>query len=167
MLEYFIPLVVLLGVFIGVFLAKVSPEEMKSGKKYFIFLKVLFFFIISITLFYLGYTHDYLFYIMFLFGVIFGTFVHWTYFYLGLALAASYFTPYLTLVGGMSFVFGIPFGTLRVINKKFNLRKILYMVGYFLLPFIMVLYGDLEAGLIFAFASGALFVRPIAVLRWL
>src|SRR3989344_5338071 len=54
MLEYLIPLIVFSGLILGVILAKVSPEEMKSGERYFKILKKITLAILIISLIFLA-----------------------------------------------------------------------------------------------------------------
>ncbi len=165
MFEYFLALITLLGIIVGIILTKISPEEILPGRKYFIFVKVLFLFCLAGTLLILGFEHSILYYFLFLLGIITGTFLHWTYMYLGFALAASFSTSYLALIASEIFIFGIPFGTLRKLHKKLGLKKLLFLVLYFSLPFLLLFYFNISPNLIFAFCGGALFVRPISVLH--
>jgi len=138
------------GLLVGVLLGKLTPEEFKSGKKYFMLLSKIFLFIIILILIYLlGFSY---WLVGILFGLIVAYFFRNIYFYLGLAvfsggnIFASFFV----------FLFGLPYGTLVYNIKKYN-NKILVDALFFFVSAIVLLVPQYTEFII-SFSAGALFI---------
>ncbi len=137
------------GVLVGLLLAHLTRDELKSGKKYFVLFYRILLFILIIYLLYLSEIN------WWLLGIILGFLVSLIfselYFYLGLAVF-SVFNVYTAFI---TFLIGLPYGTLLYGCK--GLKK--YLVYSLLLFFVpaLILLIDIPQTFIYAFVSGGLF----------
>lgn len=149
--QIFIPIVAFLGLILGILLAKISPEEMKPGKKYFIIFRNVLLPIISIILFYFS-NYNILFFIV---GLIIGYFIKLDYFYFGLVLAFAFYVSkeILFILASLIFIYGLPTGTL--LEKKIKPKQFLKLMAMFFLPFIILTFGPYkETNIVFGLCSG-------------
>ncbi|MEW6063073.1 MAG: hypothetical protein AB1571_01745 [Nanoarchaeota archaeon] len=145
------------GLLIGVLLAKLSPEEVKPGKKYFIILKKLVLLSIIITLVY--YT-KFLF-LSFFIGVLFAYFFNYAYLYLGLSLIVSVISKQFNLlIASFIFIYGLPYGTL--LNKNILKKTVLYLL-LFLAPLLLIInnLNIIYTNIISSFVVGSIAVLII------
>ncbi len=162
MQELLIILISFLGLVIGSWLAFLTPEEFNSGKKYFISLKKTTLFILVIIFllptFNIIYTV-----ILFIIGVLTAKFFRKIYFYLGLALALSFFisVEFSLLTSSLIFIFGLPHGTLHareyLKDKKKLIKLLIFQLILFLLPS-LTLFFNFYVTDIAALISGSLFM---------
>lgn len=151
--EFFIPLVSFLGLVVGIILAKVSPEEMKPGKKSFQAMRILTLFLLIAALLYYSGLNLYLLAI----GLALGLFVRLGYLYLGAALAGALMMSResLLIVSSLVFIYGMPYGSLLESQKKITLQKLLSFALVFAIPFLLLL-SQLKPGHILSLAAGLL-----------
>ncbi|HLC87338.1 MAG TPA: hypothetical protein VJH65_03635 [Candidatus Nanoarchaeia archaeon] len=165
MLEFLIPLIAFSGLIFGILLSKISPEEMKSGKKYFNYLKKIALAVLVISLIFLTAPFSWYVLLGLIIGYISALLLKRVYFFLGLALLLSFltFNPNFTLlVSSLIFIFGLPLGSL--INMELKKRKdiyflVLFNLLFFLAPLLLLFVQDLFVyNLIFplAFTAGSL-----------
>jgi len=129
MLEFLIPLIAFSGLIFGILLSKISPEEMKSGKKYFNYLKKIALAVLVISLIFLTAPFSWYVLLGLIIGYISALLLKRVYFFLGLALLLSFltFNPNFTLlVSSLIFIFGLPLGSL--INMELKKRKDIYHI---------------------------------------
>ena len=143
-LTYFLaPIIAYLGLLLGIILIKLAPEEQKPGKKYFILLKkILFFLIIAFLLF--SYRINYIFSaILLLFIIILMSTGKLNlsksiivYILFGFTLYFSYKIPDLFIIESiLVFLYGIPNASLML--KKNNYYDILVKNLWFFAPIII------------------------------
>jgi hypothetical protein len=151
--KFFIPLISLSGLFFGILLAKISPEEMLPGKKYLTAFYLAMLFTIACSLAYMSRL-----YLILAIGLVIGFFLPLLYLYLGIALVGSFFSSdnELLLISSLIFMIGLPFGSLFASNK-FNYNKLLYYILIFLAPLIMFLLPVTDSHVMFSLSSGLLF----------
>lgn len=151
--EFFIPLVSFLGLVVGIILAKVSPEEMKPGKKSFQAMRILTLFLLIAALLYYSGLNLYLLAI----GLALGLFVRLGYLYLGAALAGALMMSResLLIVSSLVFIYGMPYGSLLESQKKITLQKLLSFALVFAIPFLLLL-SQLKPSHILSLAAGLL-----------
>lgn len=140
-----------LGIVVGYILSKFTKEEIKLGRKYFIWLEKTILFILAVALIY-NIWGDYW---VLIGGVVFGFIVAFLinlYFFLGLALFSSFSisNDFVLLIAALVFMFGLPFGSLM---KKLN---ILEEILLFALPFILVFFSNVNTNLFSAISAGGL-----------
>ena len=162
MQELLIIIISFLGLVIGSWLSFLTPEEFNSGKKYFILLKkaILFVLVIIFLLptFSLMYTIS-----LFIIGALAARFFRKVYFYLGLALALSFFISieFSLLTASLIFIFGLPHGTLNANKYLKDWRKIIkpliFSLVLFLLPTIALFFNFYVTD-VAALISGAMFM---------
>ena len=146
-----------IGLLIGILLAKLSPEELKPGKKYFILLKKIILIAIVISIIYYSKLS--------LFGLFIGAFIGYffkkEYFYFGLALVVSLqLTKFNILLASLIFIYSLPYGTLL---KKNIIKEININLALFLLPLLFLinnLYLSYDS-LLSSFIISALIVKLI------
>jgi hypothetical protein len=142
-----------IGLVVGIFLAKFTKEEFKSGRKYFVLLCKVVLFVLIVYFLYLAEIN--LLILGFVLGVLVAYFFSNIYFYLGLGVFSS-LNVYVTF---LVFLFGLPYGTL-IYHQK-NLRKrILISLLLFFVP-ALILLVDVSTTLVFSFVAGALFMKFI------
>ena len=144
-------IIAFLGLIAGYILSKFTKEEIKVGRRYFIWLKKVILFILAIALIY-NVWGDYW---VLIGGVVLGfiiAFVINLYFFLGLALFSSFSISnnFVLLVAALVFMFGLAFGSLI---KKLN---ILGEVLLFALPFILIFFSNVNVNLFLAISAGGL-----------
>ena len=138
------------GLIIGLVLARFTPEEFKSGEKYFILLykSVLFLLIV-----YLLYFVEFNWWIIGLFpGALAGYFFRNVYFYLGL----GYFATLNIYAAFLIFLFGLSWGTLMYHAKNFKKILLFSFILFFVSSFILLF--KIPETLILSFVAGALFM---------
>lgn len=121
-----------LGLLAGVIIASFTKEELKPGKKYFILLEKALLLAISIVIIF--YVKD--FFPFLILGVLASLAFRKVYFYFGLALPLA-FENLLLLLSSLTFVFGMPYGTL--LAKK-SFKKEIIGSGTFFLAGILLAY---------------------------
>ncbi|MBS3159613.1 hypothetical protein J4436_02390 [Candidatus Woesearchaeota archaeon] len=112
MIIYLALLFIPIGIIFGIILAKKIPEEIKPGKKYFKLFEILLLTIIFLI------SLKEINYILLFIGVIIGYFFTKEYFYFGLLNLSS-------LIISLVFIYGLPFGTINLNNKKEIIRNII------------------------------------------
>ena len=169
MFEPLVGVVVIAGFFIGGLLAKISPEEMKPGRVYFVWLLQALALLITASIVY--YSNFSLYGIaLMLMGMAFGVFIREYYLHIGMAVAASLFidSRAIVLIGALTFIFSIVHGTLSFSFGKFTLKRITPRMIFFALPFLMLLV-DVTPGLPMSFALGAfassIIIKPFRPFR--
>ncbi len=142
--------IAVLGLAVGAVLAKVSPEEMKPGKKYFSFLRKLMLtaFLVVLALYSNG-MWQYI-----LIGLVIGFFIRLNYLYFGLAMASAS-GNLLFLVAALIFLYGIPTGSLMVEKSVFRPLVILITLIAFFLPFLLKLI-TLSSPVVMSLCLGAM-----------
>ena len=140
-----------LGVVVGYILSKFTKEEIKPGRKYFIWLKKIILFILAIALLYNVWGDYWVLIGWVVFGFIVAFLIN-LYFFLGLALFSSFSisNDFVLLVAALVFMFGLPFGSLM---KKLD---ILEGALLFALPFILVFFSNVNTNLFSAISAGGL-----------
>ncbi|MBI2671268.1 hypothetical protein HYX18_04815 [Candidatus Woesearchaeota archaeon] len=162
-----VSLLAFLGLVFGMFLAFFTKEELKPGRKYFgILLKAVT--IVLIVMLITKSLNNYLLLsIAFILGMIISFIFRKNYFYLGFIIVGSSFLgdDFFSLISGLVFLFGLPFGTMIASNNLNKIKKLYnIVVSNFILyaiPFLVLFFGNLiqnYTNIIFAFSSGALFV---------
>jgi len=122
-----------IGLLIGILLAKISPEELKPGKKYFIMLKKLV--LLSIILSLLYYTKFS--FLLFFIGIMFAYFFNHIYLYLGISIVISLVSKqFNVLIASLIFIYGLPHGTL--LNKNI-LKRVALNLFLFLTPLLLII----------------------------
>lgn len=152
----FLPLaiVAILGLAVGALLAYISPEELKKGEKYFCFLRKLILTAIIVT-FALNSAGKWQYILV---GLVIGFFLRFNYLYLGLAMAVSTGSTLLA-VATLTFIYGIPTGTLLMHKHLFRPIIILITLAAFFLPLPLNLF-QVSSPIIMSFCLGAL-VHPV------
>lgn len=138
-MKFLIPIVVFVGFLIGGLLARVSPEEMKPGEKYFLWvLRVILLAVIASLFYFSGFSWFGL-----LLGIVFGFFVREYYFAFGISLAMAMLMSdsALLLLGALVFAAGIVYGTLTSVSGRFTFTNVFAKVAFFFLPFCILLVG--------------------------
>ncbi len=146
-----VSLISFLGLFVGMVLAFVSPEEMKPGEKYFKIIKGLAFIVMAVIIVYLTWYHNILFFItIIVFLVFYLKFLdsHWFYLALGIYMGLGFrMEKFFIVVACLVFICGLPTGSLFVYKskskKKFDIVKdallkhtLPYAIPALLLPFL-------------------------------
>ena len=155
MLEFLVPIISFLGIFIGVLLKKIAKEEIKFGKhgpKYFVWMKRIILFLILLVMLY--FTNDYtLVGIGIIIGIILGIFIT-EYLFLSMALVFSFTQTenLLLIISSLVFLYGLPYGS---ILRKIKLQFIPTII-FFFLPFSLLLITP-DINLIIGIAAGGLF----------
>ncbi len=120
-----------LGLFVGMLLAFVSPEEMKPGEKYFKIMKGILFIVIGVVMVYLTWYNNLLFFITaIVFLVFYIKFLdsHWLYLALGIYIGLGFhIQKFFIVIACLVFICGLPIGSLFVSGskskKKFDIIK--------------------------------------------
>lgn len=148
-----LPFVAFSGLIVGIILAKFCAEEIEPGRKYFEPLKIAIIFILGIALF-AKTIHHYEFFIL---GCLAGYVFRKAYFFLGVAIASvlSMSQQMIIFVSSLTFIFGLPEGTLLKSWK----RDLLFSLLFFGIPFALLL-GNFEMGQFMSFAAGGLLINP-------
>jgi hypothetical protein len=137
------------GILVGLFLAHLARDELKSGKKYFILIYRILLFILIIYLLYLSEINWWL--LGIIFGFIFSIFFSELYFFLGLAV----FSSLNVYVAFITFLIGLPYGTL-LYTKKGVKNYLIYALILFFIP-ALILLVNIPSTFVYAFIIGALF----------
>ncbi|RME54732.1 hypothetical protein D6777_02895 [Candidatus Woesearchaeota archaeon] len=155
--KFFIPLICFLGYFFGIVLAKISPEEMAPGKKYFKAFKIILILLLGALSAYYG---KYLLFIIL--GLVLGYFIPALYFYLGLLLVAAFLSSseLLVMFSSLIFIFGLPSGSLDASKKNGLAEKFVLNLILFSLPLLLLLI-DTNASFLYSLSSGLLLGRFI------
>ena len=147
-LSYFLAAIIsYLGLLVGILLIKMAPEEQKPGRKYFVFLKaVFFFFIIALILFYYGVN------LIFSLAILVLLFVFMINKKLHLEMSAIvyllfgfvfYFSSKIfdlfIIESALIFLYGIPASSLIIKPRKGNYKEIFIKNLWFFLP-VLILY---------------------------
>jgi hypothetical protein len=114
-----------LGLFVGLLLVHISPEEFKPGKKYFLIL-----FIVSAIALWVIMHFSYVWW-LYLIGIILGMLFSYEYIYLGVGAVYSGM-PW--LYGSILFIFGLGYGSYFKEDKK----RILISAGLFLVTLFLL-----------------------------
>ncbi|MCD4759991.1 hypothetical protein K8R33_03815 [archaeon] len=139
-----------IGLIVGVFLARFTKEEFKTGKKYFILICRVVLFILIIYLLYLVEINWLL--LGFVLGAFVGYFFRNVYFYLGLGVfSLNVYFAFLV------FLFGLLYGTL-IYHVEKVWRKVLFSFIWFVLG-AFILLVDISNTFIYSFVAGALFMH--------
>ncbi len=142
------------GIFIGLFLAKYTKEELKPGRKYFItFYKMMLFLLIVYLLYFVTLDWYALFFVL---GFIVTLFFSNLYFYLGLAVfsSASLYMAFFV------FLLGLPYGTLLYSRKKLK-NYLLYSFVFFVLSALVLLVDIVGINYFIAGALFSFFLRKV------
>ncbi len=156
MLEFLIPIISFLGIFIGLLLKKIASEEVKFGKfgpKYFVWMKRIILFIMISTILFFG--RSYLFLMIGLvLGLILGVFIT-EYFFLGISTAISFSLSQniLLVISSLTFLYGLPYCS---ILRKIKLKQTLLIVCLYFIPFISLLTNT-NIDLLIGISAGGLF----------
>jgi hypothetical protein len=151
-LEFLIPIIVFLGLIVGILINKYIKEEVKQYNNYLIFGKrILLLILVIIALYFLKLNLLNL--ILFILGFIFGFIFRSRFFYLGFLLALSFLISkeVMLLIASIIFIYGIFYGAL---NKKWIIIKFIF----FLVPFSLLLF-NINYEPFLAFVAGALFLK--------
>ncbi len=153
MLASLVPVVVFVGFFVGALLAHVSPEEMRSGRRYFIWLTCIISLAILAGLFYFGGFSIF----GFLLGILFGILIREYYFALGMAVAMSTLVSpeAFFFISALAFAFGVVYGTVIKSSGKFTFTNVATKIAFFFLPF-CILFVPVPPKPFLMFAAGAL-----------
>lgn len=147
------------GLFFGMLLAQIAPDEVKPGKKYFSILQYALSTAIAIVLLYnvINSQEQYLAIVAsFAVGIILAVLFKIKYLYLGIGLFSSALTKdVFALLASLIFIYGLPAGTLLA-RKKIKLISTSMLA--FAIPS-MALFMPLFNNYLAAFAAGALLGR--------
>lgn len=151
---FFLPLIVVfLGLYVGAALAFIAPEELKTGKKYFLILQMIFItLIIALILYYRQIPYFVIggaaVFVLFLLNLVKKDISVIVYALLGiLFVSAAYSTPnaFFTAATTM-FLYGIPTGTLYASNNKKKTKSLIMqdmLLKYFIFIVVAILVNML------------------------
>ncbi len=142
----FFGLISIISVFIGLIIANYTKDEYKQGKFYFNILEIII--LISLIIITINYNFNYL---LLIFGIIIGFIVRYEYFYFSIFIISIINKNYNFLVSSLTFLYGLPFGTLIFKNIK-NYKTLILQLTLFFIPIILYFF---KFNLI-SIASGAL-----------
>jgi len=132
-MNYLLPLISFVGLFVGNYLYKVAKEEIWYGKFWFLLMqKVLLLSIIGSFIYFFEFNYWVI--LGFILGLVLAEFFNlWS--FLGFSLLSSYFisSNVLFLVSSLIFIYGLPVGTLM---RKVRIEEIFYLFLCFIIPFI-------------------------------
>lgn len=117
--------------YIGIFLSKHNPEEMKKGEKYFRLIMLISLIALIVVLFFKFNL------VYFIVGLVLGFILRKEYFYFGVASVSAVLFN-LFLVHSFIFLYGLPYGTLVTYKKK--IRELFYNVIWFFVPFVLYFF---------------------------
>ncbi len=147
------------GLFLGMLLAQIAPDEVKPGKKYFSILQYMLSTAIAIVLLYnvINSQGQYLAIVAsFAVGIILAMLLKIKYIYLGIGLFSSALAKdVFALLASLIFIYSLPTGTLLVRKK---VRLLLTSILAFAISS-MALFMPLFNNYLAAFAAGALIGR--------
>jgi len=132
-------IIAFLGIIIGLILARFTKEELRPGKKYFIWFKKIILLILVVTLIHFSLTKIFFIrdFVFTLIGLIIGLFVGYffkkEYFYFGFVLYLLAYTSSFLFISILIFLFGLPYGTL-LFTKKYKYNTLLYDFIAFIFP---------------------------------
>ena len=163
-------IIAFLGLIVGLILARFTKEELKPGRKYFIWFKKIILLVLVVSLVYIAWSN--MFFIKeaigaiigFLVGLIVAYFFKKEYFYFGLALYILAYTQSFIFITILIFLFGLPYGTL-LFSKKFKYKTalfdlIMFIIPLLIFPLILFFTGNpilLYDHITLAFTAGAFF----------
>lgn len=133
-------LIVFLGIVIGLVLNKLVREEMKLGRKYFLWLEKALFVAIIVSLIVLSGGFSFFSLIFLIVGFFVAFLLKETYFYLGLGLVLAFISDnkdYLAVIASFIFVIGLVFGALKDFKKENVKRIFLFSVIGFFIVFVL------------------------------
>lgn len=135
--EFFVPLVSFLGLVAGMILAKVSPEEMGPGKRFFRVMRLSIILLLGVMLLY--YSEMNL--ILLAIGIAIGFFLRLGYLYLGAAIVGALLASReaLLMISSLVFMYGLPYGTLLESSKRMGTKRMLLFALVFAIPFLLLL----------------------------
>ena len=142
LLTILISFIAFLGQVIGELLARISPEEMKPGRKYFSFFEIFFIFVICILGLVLFPINIWL----LLLGIVFGLIFKKTYSYFG-GLLFGLTSNYLFLFSTLVFIYGLFYGTLNGSFK--DIRKLVFDLLLFFAAGAVVLFVKFDLSSVF------------------
>lgn len=148
-------IIVILGLVFGAFLSKRVKEEVKQGKKYFIFFErlilVLFIFILILL-----YRINVIILIGVVVGLLIGKYFKRIYFYFGIVIVSVAKNVELLLIFiSLVFLFGLIYGA----RNKFKLKNLILDVVVFLIPFsflFMETFINSKIGFLIGFSMGGI-----------
>ncbi len=151
--EFFVPLISFFGLVAGIILARISPEEMKQGKKFFKVMRLAVLFMLIVMLLY----YSNLNLLMLAIGLSIGFFIRLGYLYMGVSLAGALLASRdaFFMIASLVFIYGLPYGTLLESRRKINVRKLLLSGMTFAAPFFILLF-PLEPSYILSLCAGLL-----------
>ncbi len=124
----------ILGIFLGYFVAKFTKEELKSGLIYFNVLELII--LILLPLLFLYYSFNW---VLLISGIVLGIILRFEYLYFGFGIISSFFNINLSFLSSiLVFIYGLPFGGIFYYKKKF--RMLFFHTILFLIPFIFYLF---------------------------
>ena len=124
-MQYFVPLVAFLGLFLGMFLKKWIPEEVVASERYRFYLEKFLLLSLFGYLLYISSFGSLLSFVFFALGFVLGLFVREVYLFFGFALLSLDF-----VVAVLVFLYGLSYG-----KKKF-----LPSALFFFSPFLLLLF---------------------------
>ncbi len=139
-------IITFLSIFIGIALAKISPEELKPGKKYIVFFyRILLVSIILIILYHLFLTKNYIFLTIIIILTIslrlikqYNDIITWI--LLGIIFyLSSKQLNYFLIISSLIFLLGLPFGTLLCYQNKNPIKTVIKYVWYIIIAIILFL----------------------------
>ncbi len=142
-------LLAFLGFPLGFLLKRITKDEIKQGKKYFVFMIRALLIIIALILMYNFKPHWIL-----VIGIITAYFLSFNYLYFGLTyIILDNFILYVML-----FIFGLPYSTLKD-NKKTILKELIF----FIIPLLLLVsnFNEIYGKEIASFAVGFLFTKAV------
>ncbi len=148
-------IIIILGLIFGFLIGKVNKDEIKQGKKYFLFSeKILLLIIILVLLFF--YKLSFLILLGLVIGLVVCKFFKRIYFYLGIVVFCSLFNKELFLIIiSLVFLFSLIYGSL----SKFKLRNFLLDMIVFFLPFVFLFmqsFINTKIGFFIGFSIGGI-----------
>ena len=158
--SWILPFISFSGLLFGLLLRRIATEEIIPGTRYFHALQKALLLILVIALLYPVWFEPLLI-VGILLGWLLGRTFRNRYFYLGLALALSFFfSPDFTLVvASLVFLYGLPYGTLL---KKRTPEHISNTLMFFLVPFALLFVKETVISslpFLLSITAGALFLR--------
>ncbi|MBS3174269.1 hypothetical protein J4440_00135 [Candidatus Woesearchaeota archaeon] len=119
-------LISIIGIFIGLFIASYTGEELKDGKKYFFILQIII--LLSLIVIVLLINFDFL----FLSGLLFGLLIRREYLFFGILVFSNFSNNISFLINSLIFIYSLAYGSLIYLNKNF--KYIIFDVILFLIP---------------------------------
>ncbi|MDP4012809.1 MAG: hypothetical protein Q8R00_04360 [Candidatus Nanoarchaeia archaeon] len=150
-MEFLVPIVAFLGLFIGKLIGWMSSDEIKPGLPYFFAAKrFILFGIFALLIF--DHKINFMLGLFLLLGLIIGGMYKLTYLFLGFSILLSLNQWQLLPVASLTFIYNLIYGTL----EKSFIKEILL----FFIPFILLIF-NFNQEMLTAFISGALLMSII------